>query len=181
MGTVTVHFDSGVGFSEDDEDYFAELVDELRRLLGQSSSAPVADELGPPQEAARRIVEMLPKGSPWAPVAGPVYTTGQLQELLGVSRQAIGDRTKRRTLFALHTADGHVVYPAFQFKGPDVVDGLSAVLKAVGDTTDEWTLLSWLRAPQPSLGANVIDYLADGGEVSLAVEAARRTANRWSR
>ncbi|MGH9917853.1 MAG: hypothetical protein ACRD6W_03110, partial [Nitrososphaerales archaeon] len=181
LGTMTANLHAGLGTRGSDKRYFDELVDELCRLIGQSSSTPVADEFGSPQVAARRIVEMLPKSSPWAPIAGPVYRTGQLQELLGISRQAIADRTKRRTLFALHTDDGHVVYPAFQFEGPDVLDGMSAVLRAVGDSIDEWTLLSWLRTPQPRLGANVIDYLSGGGDLPLAVEAAQRAAERWSR
>jgi hypothetical protein len=43
-------------------------------------------ELGTPTEFAQRIFGYLPKRSHWAQVVGPVYTTAQLEQILGVSR-----------------------------------------------------------------------------------------------
>jgi hypothetical protein len=106
------------------------------------------------------LAYMLPRRSPWAKVLGPVYSTAQVKSLLGGSRQAVNDRVRRRTLLALRTTDDHLVYPSFQFEGTKVLPGLAEVLQAVGDVVDNWTLASWLVAPQPNQEQSVIESLA---------------------
>lgn len=163
--------------------YVDALMSELERLIEGDPGVPsdLEERLGPPDEVAQRIYDLLPRRSPWADVVGPVYRTGQVEELLGCSRQAVADRVKRRTLLALQTRDRQLVYPAFQFTGNRVVDGLSAVLKVVGDSVDDWTLASWLRAPQPSLGTDVITTLARSGATPEVISVTRAAAERWSR
>jgi hypothetical protein len=164
-------------------DYVAELLSELQSRFETEAmeDQELRDCLGDASEAADLIFSFFPKPSPWAKVVGPVYTTRQLEKFLDCSRQAIRDRAKRGTLLALTTSDGHIVYPAFQFDGPQVIQGLSSVLQAIGDSVDAWTLASWLQADQSQLGANVVDYLSRHGDDPVVVQLATSAAEHWSR
>ena len=70
--------------------------------------------------------------------AGPFYSTAGLARVLGgVSRQAIEERRRRRTVLALRTADDAWVYPAFQ------LDEHNRVMRA-------WPTSSTASIPAPS-------------------------------
>jgi len=49
--------------------------------------------------------------------------------------------------------DRRIVYPLFQFRGREVIAGLSDVLKLTKDKVDDWTLASWLVVPQSTTKA----------------------------
>src|SRR6187200_3087245 len=88
-----------------------------------------AEALGDSDALADRMLASVPEPSPWAEL-GPFYsTTGIARVLGGVSRQAVEERRRRRTILALRTADNVWVYPAFQLDGHNqVVQGLAEVL-----------------------------------------------------
>ncbi|MGD0255248.1 MAG: hypothetical protein ABSB99_06815 [Acidimicrobiales bacterium] len=179
-----VALDEAEDLSALQQDYVDEVVAEVRNsLLEMARRLDMQEQLGPPKEAAERLVSLVPLHSPWGAVVGPVYSTPQVRALLGApSRQAVGDRVRRRTLLALRTSDGHLVYPAFQFSGREVTPGLSKVLQRVSDTSDDWTLASWLRAPQTALGGrSVVEHLARRGADEEVIELASAAAERWSR
>jgi hypothetical protein len=122
--------------------------------------------------------------SPWSEIVGSVFTTDQVRSLLGsTSRQAVHDRVLRHTLLCLKTRDGHRVYPTYQFVSRDVVGGLSDVLTRVAGTIDDWTLASWLRTPQVTLGgASIIDELLRQGRADDTIlQLADVAAKHWSR
>lgn len=118
----------------------------------------------------------------WDDLLGPFYTTRQVAKLLGaVSRQAVADRRRRRTLLALRKADGVVVHPAFQFDEQNrVLEGLPAVLQVLAASgVDEWTLAGWLVSPAGSLeGKTPIAWLREGRDpkplLALAQDASER-------
>jgi hypothetical protein len=89
---------------------------------------------------------------------------------------------KRRRLFALTTADGHIVIPAFQL-GTDLrpLPGLGKVLQILTpDVVDEWTLASWLTASHDGLdNDSVIGHLADGRDSTRAWAVAESARRRW--
>jgi hypothetical protein len=122
------------------------------------------------------------KPSRWSNLLGPVYTTGQVGKLLGgVPHQAIADRRDQRTLLGLKTADGVIVYPAFQFgERNEVLAGLPEVLQCFRDNgVDDWTLAAWLVSPSRALeGRSVVEWLHRGLDPEpvfhLAQDAARR-------
>jgi hypothetical protein len=102
----------------------------------------------------------------------------------GVSRQAVEERRRRRTILALRTADGAWVYPAFQLDGRNrVVAGLAEVLDRFrpGTPDDEWMVAAFLAAPQPGLDdRSVVDHLRSGGALDAAVDLAAERAERWA-
>jgi hypothetical protein len=156
----------------------ARRVDVLRQQ-GHDAAA-----LGDPDDLATRMLAAVPQPSPWAQL-GPFYsTTGFARVLGGVSRQAIDERRRRRTVLALRTAEGAWVYPAFQLDDHNhVVPGLAEVLDRFHPTTPdaEWMVAAFLAAPQPGLGGRtIVEHLRDGGDKEAVVDLADDRATRWS-
>ena len=155
-----------------------------RRVGALRANGQDAAALGDPDDVAARMLATVPEPSPWAEL-GPFYsTTGFARVLGGVSRQAVEERRRRRTVLALRTADGAWVYPAFQLDDHNrVVQGLADILDRfhprVGD--DAWMVASFLAAPQPALGGvTIVDHLRDGGDLASVLDLADDRATRWS-
>lgn len=127
-----------------------------------------------PAAAGRRAALMAVAGRIWSEQLGPVYDTAGVAEVFGgVTKQAVSDRVRRRRLLALRTGSGRLVYPAFQFRGRDVVDGLAQVLGRIGaDETEAWTVASWLTTTDPALGNRSPIEALRAGEVEAVLAAA---------
>lgn len=142
-------------------------------------------ELGSAKEIAARMLATVPSPSRWDEALGPFYSTSKVSQLLGdVSRQAIADRRKRRTLLGLRTVDGVVVYPVFQFDDRnEVLEGWSDVLQTFDPKdVDDWTLAAWLVARQETLGGlSVVDWLRAGRPKDAVLSLARAQATRFAR
>jgi hypothetical protein len=156
----------------------ARRVDTLRR------NGHKAADLGDPDELAARMLATVPAPSPWREL-GPFYGTSGLARVLGgVSRQAVEERRRRRTILALRTADGVWVYPAFQLDDRNrVVRGLAEVLERFRPETpdDEWMVAAFLAAPQPGLGdRTIVEHLRGGGDVAQALALADERSLRWA-
>jgi hypothetical protein len=155
-----------------------------RRLARQKSQAAQVQSALPAEALAERMLEVLPQPSPWNQLIGPFYTTSQVRTLLGgIRRQAIDDRRRRRTILVLTTADGTLVYPAFQF-GDDneVLKGFAEILQCFEpDVVDDWTLAGWLISPLKSLGGkSIVDWLRRGKDLQTAKQLARQAAVRFA-
>lgn len=145
--------------------------------LGQAPSDRPLDQL------VRMMAAPIPRPSPWNDSIGPFYDAAGVRHLLGVTRQALAQQRTRRTILALDTPDGHLLYPTFQFdEHRRVLPGLADVLAAVpAGAVDDWTLASWLnRSVLAKLGATVVAHLQAGGDPSPAVLAATRAGARWA-
>jgi len=156
----------------------ARRVDTLRR------NGHHAADLGDPDELAARMLAAVPAPSPWREL-GPFYSTSGLARVLGgVSRQAIEERRRRRTILALRTADDVWVYPAFQLDDRNrVVRGLSQVLERFHPETsdDEWMVAAFVAASQPGLDdRSIVEYLRSGGELIPVLALADERARRWA-
>jgi hypothetical protein len=94
-----------------------------------------------------------------------------------VTRQAV---SKRKSLLAVTTGSGRVVYPAFQFQGRTPISGLGKVLEVLPETlVSRWTVASWLTSPEVALdGERPIDVLANDGPAGRRRVA--EVAARWS-
>jgi hypothetical protein len=161
------------------------VTEELNRRVGVlRQQGQGAEALGDPDDLAARMLAAVPEPSPWAEL-GPFYsTTGLARVLGGVSRQAVEERRRRRTVLALRTTDGAWVYPAFQLDGRNkVVAGLAEVLGRFRPRTadDEWMVAAFLVARQPGLGGDsIVGHLHDGGDPGEAVALADDRAARWA-
>jgi hypothetical protein len=155
-----------------------------RRVDALRSQGHSPDDLGDPDALAARMLAAVPEPSPWAEL-GPFYSTAGIARVLGgVSRQAVEERRRRRTILALRTAEGTWVYPAFQLDERNrVVRGLAEVLDRFRPQTpdDEWMVASFLAAPQPALGdGTIVDHLRAGGDLAPVLDLADERAARWA-
>lgn len=155
-----------------------------RRVGALRQQGHDADALGDPDDLAARMLATVPEPSPWDEL-GPFYSTAGLARVLGgVSRQAIEERRRRRTVLALRTADHAWVYPAFQLDEHNrVVPGLADILDRFHPraSDDDWMIASFLAAPQPGLGgATVVEHLRAGGDLAPVLALADERADRWS-
>jgi hypothetical protein len=159
----------------------AELARRIEALQAQGHSA---EDLGDADSLAARMLAAVPEPSPWAEL-GPFYSTAGIARVLGgVSRQAVEERRRRRTILALRTADGAWVYPAFQLDGRNrVVAGVARVLAEFrpDSADDEWMVAAFLAAGQPALGGrSIVEHLRDGGCVDDVLPLAAERADRWA-
>src|SRR3954468_15219180 len=120
----------------------------LRRAERLPAEGRAVGDMGTPDELAERMLAALPGPSPWREL-GPCYSSKGIGRALGgVSRQAVEERRRRRTILALRTSDGVWVYPAFQLDARNqVLAGLPAVLQALEGGLDDWTIASLLLRP----------------------------------
>jgi hypothetical protein len=135
------------------------------------------------ESVVQHLLKTLPKTSKWSDVLGPVYTGSSLAAAMGVSRQTISERAKKRNLVSLPTADSHVLYPSFQFDADlQPIQGLSDIWRVLTDSgTDEWTCAAWLLAPLQGLNdRNTVAFLKFDGKLEIALGEARATVRRWA-
>jgi hypothetical protein len=172
-----------------DEAYVARVSDQVaeqlrRRLQALREQGRGTDELGAADELAARMVATMPSPSPW-PELGPFYSTKGIARVLGgVSRQAVDDRRRRRTLLALRTSDGVWVYPQVQLDGRNrVLSGLPEVLACFdAGTVDGWTVASLLVTPQDALGGrSIVEHLRTGRPLEPVLDLARAAGARLAR
>ncbi len=152
--------------------------------LSYAESGRSLADLGSAKQIAARMLAAVPSPSDWDELLGPFFSTSKVTQLMGgVSRQAVTDRRKRRTLLGLRTLDGAIVYPVFQFDAQnEILPGLADVLRCfAADDVDDWTMAGWLVAPQRALGGfSVIKWLASGRSVEKAIDLARAQAGRYA-
>jgi hypothetical protein len=115
----------------------------------------------------------------WSRQLGPIYTQGQVAELLGKSRQAV---STNKALLRLEMRDGSIGYPVFQFEGDRILPGIQNVVRALSPVAaTTWTVASWLTSPSSDLGGKTpLDRLRRG-DVSDVTVIAKKLAAVWSR
>lgn len=156
-----------------------------------------------PADLARRMLSVAPAPAPanrMAEQIGPEYydTNGVTVILAGpgsepVSKQAVEQRRRRRTILALPTPEGRWIYPTWQFRDHAVVPGLAEVLLAFSPRElngrsrprvapfSEWSVGTWLTTPREDLDdLTAIEWLEAGHDRGQLLELARRTATAWA-
>jgi hypothetical protein len=102
--------------------------------------------------------------------AEPVLETGQVCEVLGVSRETIRKKVDGRKLLALPKGADRV-FPAFQFKEGAVLPGFAEALSAL-DTESPFTALSFFLSSNSEFdGKSAIELLQAGEAEPVLAEA----------
>src|SRR5699024_9745376 len=113
---------------------------------------------------------------------GPFYSTERVAHLLGdISRQAVSERARNHRLLRLTTADGLVLFPAFQFPGTAVRTNLAPLLQILlGSGADPWPAACWMTGPQDELGGQATVAVLDSpAEARRLQDIAKRAAAAW--
>jgi hypothetical protein len=149
---------------------------ELSEMLASLTDESAAD-LG--RQGARTALAPLQ----WRAVAGDVFDTTQVCELLDISRQAVAKRVRNRSLLAI-PGRGTTYFPTWQFdldRGivrPVIKDVLHIFGEALG-TVDPLVIASWSRSPQRDElgGLTPQEWIEkDGNSEPLALAAERAAA-----
>jgi hypothetical protein len=123
------------------------------------------------QERALARVEGLLYRRELLEKAGGVLGVAEVAVLLGLTRDAVDKRRKRRRLVAVDLGRHGWRYPAFQFTGDGLLAGLEKALEALGPE-DGWVALSFFLEEAEELGSKTpAEALADG-ETEAVIEAA---------
>lgn len=121
-----------------------------------------------------------------AAMIGECYSTDDVAELLGLTREELEKARNSRAYLAVQTLDGEWFYPTFQFipgtRTP--LTGLNEILLILASgIEDEWTHALWLMSDgvHGLEGKSVRDWLVDGGDIEEPMRLARIDAAAWSR
>lgn len=107
----------------------------------------------------------------WAAQLGPAHGPDAVARLLQIS---VDDVATHPGLLRLPQRSGEIVYPAFQFDGHRLLDGISEVVAAMRPAVaTTWTIASWLTSPQPSLDGDRPLARLRARDPDPVVEAAR--------
>ncbi len=102
---------------------------------------------------------------------GGVLTPASVAELLGISRQAVGQRRAAGKLLGIEGNRGYL-YPAWQFEGAELVQGLANILLLLKEE-DAWSqFIFFLTANENLSNKRPVDLLHKG-DIEQVKRAAR--------
>lgn len=141
-------------------------------------------ELEDAEEAGRRAALITASDQVWRDQLGPLYSTRQVSVLMGNTKQAVSELTRRRRLLALPSRQGPPLYPAFQF-GRDgrPLAGIAEVIEILEPVVaTPFTIASFLSTAQAALEAETpARWLRRRRPLEPVLATARRQAARLSR
>lgn len=130
---------------------------------------PLAGAVGRSIAHRRTLTEM----------AGEMLSSSQVEDLLGIKRQAIDKRRNAHKLLAVRMASDWV-YPAFQFGKEDVLPGIEEVLQAHADD-DPWVILDILLSPDDTLrGRTLLQAIQEGDAEAVSRHVAQQHGDGYA-
>lgn len=100
--------------------------------------------------------------------AGPVAGPSEIERQFGTKRSTLHEWQKRGAVVGLLKGERKHVFPLAQFVDGRPVEGMSEVVRRIGNPRVAW---QWLIQPKPSIGGTPLDRLKKG-HMSQVVEAA---------
>jgi hypothetical protein len=104
--------------------------------------------------------------------AGGTFTSGEVAEAIGISRQAVDKRRLSNQLLAITQGKRGYGYPRFQFDDGKTLCGLEQVLNAL-KALDPWMQLIFFASPNERLGGITPIESLRSGRVEAVAEAAQ--------
>jgi hypothetical protein len=102
--------------------------------------------------------------------AGPVAGPSEIERKFGTRRSTLHEWQKRGAIIGLLKGERKHVFPLAQFIDGRPLEGMSAVVRVIGNQRAAW---QWLIQAKPSIGGAPLDRLKKG-YISQVVEAAER-------
>lgn len=156
----------------------------VSEVLAPTQSAPTRAKVAKEQVAKEQEAQLEWKALQRAfefrrALLKDAITTTQVAQLLGISRQAVGERERKGQLLGVMEG-GQLRFPLWQFDpsgSGGIIEGLPSVLRALdeGRAIPPLAKMSWLRKANPALGdASPLESLRSGrwAEVQAAARGA---------
>lgn len=134
-----------------------------------------------PRRLGERVALLIAARTRWSDQLGPLYSSADVQQLSGMSRQAVQQAVDAHRLLRLRRGGTRTGYPAFQFDGAGhPLPGLRPVLIAFAAApVSGYLVASWLTSPRDELaGRTPAAALADSTAAELVAALASRDAAR---
>lgn len=124
-----------------------------------------APDVGLPRETA--MTRALARGAvakqEMIQEAGGCFSSGEVARLLGITVSGVNLRRARNAIMAVPLSGGEWGFPARQFEGSELREGVAEVVRHAG-SMNRWVLLSILLDPAPGAdGELIIDRLDQPG------------------
>ncbi|GHD73708.1 hypothetical protein GCM10010317_085850 [Streptomyces mirabilis] len=103
--------------------------------------------------------------------------------MLGIPEDELKDRVDTHQILELTTSDGYAIYPDWQFRNGDLIQGWSAVLQSFQKVrASAWLIATWAQTPSKELNdLSPISWLRQSRATEKVVKYAESYAARWSR
>lgn len=137
--------------------------------------------LGHDDVADPMVAEFAPTNA-LTEVVGPVYDSAGVARRLCISSDAVAERADQHQLLGCPTAEGTVVFPAFQFAADDtVLPGLELVVATMAEgTADQWQVALWMCTSSEQLRGRTPSEALRRGRAEAVLALATQTAARWA-
>lgn len=131
-------------------------------------------------EVASRMFDAIPDSNTYSDTIGSFYDTPGLIKLRGGTRQNLYKQSAAGKLLSMKSAEGDIVYPAFQFTtGIKTLPGLTDVISALRlGFTDPWDIALWLTTKTRVFGGKSAAELLRAGHINEVLIIAARDAER---
>jgi hypothetical protein len=117
------------------------------------SSAPGTAQLIADDPLLAAKIRGLKRKRQMLEIAGGALSSGQVAEVLGISRQAVDKRRSANQLLALTQGRRGYSYPSFQFDDGRTIRGLEQVLGQLA-ALDPWMQMAFFTSPNERLGGS---------------------------
>ncbi|MFC7580693.1 hypothetical protein ACFQWG_05660 [Schaalia naturae] len=152
-------------------------------LLSRRASAITPETIAQAAHLVRSMTDPRPQ---MEDLVGPVCTTADVGEWLGITRQGINKAVRENRILAIQSPSTTWYYPTWQLLDDhSVVPQMSQVLGRLVDRVDQLTAARWFWTASAALeGATPARWLTDQRDIHAVVRAAesyaKRQANRQS-
>lgn len=152
------------------------LVAAIRLRLSESKKTHVDDEII--QEATRLIATLTRPRSSIVERVGPVCSTADLVDWMGISRQAINKAVKEARILGVRKGRGSWMYPTWQLDANNqVLEGLPKVLERLKGVTNTLDIGEWFVTKHHDLdGMTPAQWLQEDRDLNTVVGAAENLA-----
>ena len=111
---------------------------------------------------------------------GPVCSTADLVDWMGISRQAINKAVKESRILGVRRGHGSWMYPTWQLTSDyQIIDGLPEVLGRLEGLTDSLEIGNWFITSHRDLdGLSPSEWLREERDVNQVIRVAENLARR---
>ncbi|MDO5034024.1 MAG: hypothetical protein Q4E01_01370 [Actinomycetaceae bacterium] len=154
------------------------LVEAVRECLAHTNKTRIDDAVV--DEVTRLVKSLTSPRKTIADEVGPVCSTADLVDWMGISRQAVNKAVKENRILGVRRGNGSWMYPTWQLTSDyQIVEGVPEVLGRLETISDTIAIGRWFITEHRLLdGLSPAKWLQEGRDVSPVVRVAENLARR---